>query len=270
MNIQLNVQELFTRYWMAKLAIQMKFPEMTAESLDQIAKSFATQELRHPGGRKTETSTQKPVAKPVRNGSKSKAAPKDNLLGYILTAFEEVFKERGTQKLPAETIFARVVRSGWDTSQYANPKRNFTRQILQYSRRPETGVRRVAPGVYSRAFTVQPSKKAPSKKAPSKKAKRSSPAQDRAIQGRRAVAEGLRPPIKDAIENILGSSTMNIDDIYSALKQKEWLPTSADPRQYLAYLLATSKDRFERVPSQGRGYYRKARSVQVENTVQQP
>jgi hypothetical protein len=86
-----------------------------------------------------------------------------------------------------------------------------------------------------------------------------------AAEGRRAVAEGLRPPIKDAIGKIMGSKTMTIDEIFEGLRAKSWLPNSAEPRQYIAYLLSTSKDRFERVTGAGRGVYRnKTISVKIE------
>ena len=77
-----------------------------------------------------------------------------------------------------------------------------------------------------------------------------------AAEGRRAVAEGLRPPIKEALAKILGGKTMSIDEIFDGLKAKSWLPNSSDPRQYISYLLSTSKTRFERVASAGRGFYR--------------
>ena len=78
-----------------------------------------------------------------------------------------------------------------------------------------------------------------------------------AAEGRRAVAEGLRPPIKDAIAKVMGGKTMSIDDIFEGLKAKSWLPNSSEPRQYISYLLSTSKDRFERVQG-ARGVYRPA------------
>ena len=89
--------------------------------------------------------------------------------------------------------------------------------------------------------------------------------QSLAAEGRRAVAEGKRPPIKDAIGKIMGSKTMSIDDIFEGLKAKSWLPNSSEPRQYISYLLSTSKDRFERVASAGRGFYRaKSADTKVE------
>ena len=75
-------------------------------------------------------------------------------------------------------------------------------------------------------------------------------------EGRRAVAEGRRPPIKDAISKVMGNKTMTIGDIFDGLKEKGWLPNSNEPRQYISYLLSTSKDRFERAPNGGRGIYR--------------
>lgn len=96
--------------------------------------------------------------------------------------------------------------------------------------------------------------KTPKTKTPKAKGKRAT--QSLAAEGRRAVAEGKRPPIKDAIAKVMGTKTMSIDDIFEGLKAKTWLPNSSEPRQYIAYLLSTSKDRFERVASAGRGFYR--------------
>jgi hypothetical protein len=76
-----------------------------------------------------------------------------------------------------------------------------------------------------------------------------------AAEGRRAVAEGLRPPIKDAIQKVMSGKAMSIDDIFEGLKAKSWLPNSSEPRQYISYILSTSKDRFERVVG-SRGVYK--------------
>lgn len=77
-----------------------------------------------------------------------------------------------------------------------------------------------------------------------------------ANEGRREVTSGKRPPIKDAIQKVMGSRMMSIDDIVDALKAKSWTPNSNDPRQYVAYLLSSTKDRFVRVKGAGRGMYR--------------
>jgi hypothetical protein len=79
---------------------------------------------------------------------------------------------------------------------------------------------------------------------------------NRATQGRRAVAQGLRPPIKKAMIEVMGKKTMNASEMYEALKAKNWLPDSSDPRAYISYLFSSLKESFERVEGKGRGYYR--------------
>lgn len=76
---------------------------------------------------------------------------------------------------------------------------------------------------------------------------------NRATEGRRAVAQGLRPKISDAMIIIMGTQTMNASQLYEALQQKGWLPSASDPRQYLNYIFAKNPDLFERV---ARGAYR--------------
>jgi hypothetical protein len=99
--------------------------------------------------------------------------------------------------------------------------------------------------------------KAASKKAPS-----------RAAQGRREVASGKRPPIKDVISKVLGNRVLHANEIYEAIKAKGQLPNSGDPRGYIGYLLSASKTTikqggkevevplFERVHDKGRGFYK--------------
>jgi hypothetical protein len=79
---------------------------------------------------------------------------------------------------------------------------------------------------------------------------------NRATQGRRDVAAGHRPSLKDAMTQVAGNKDVNASDIYEALKAKNWLPNSNDPRQYISYSLSSFKDRFERVESKGRGFYK--------------
>lgn len=69
-------------------------------------------------------------------------------------------------------------------------------------------------------------------------------------------ANGVRPSTKDAIFQVLNGQSLTADDIFKALKAKGWLPNSNDPRNYIAYLLSSTKDRFERVKGAGRGVYR--------------
>jgi uncharacterized C2H2 Zn-finger protein len=90
----------------------------------------------------------------------------------------------------------------------------------------------------------------------------------RAAQGRREVASGKRPPIKDVIAKVLGKRVMHANTVYEAIKEKGQLPNSGDPRGYIGYLLSASKvtisrggkdvevPLFERVHEKGRGFYK--------------
>jgi len=112
------------------------------------------------------------------------------------------------------------------------------------------------------AKKVAPAKAAPkaAAKAPAKKPAAKAPAKGKdnaaAAKGRAEVKAGLRPTIKEAMTQVMGDKTMNAAEIYDLLKAKNWLPSANDPRGYIAYLLSSMKDRFERVPDKGRGYYR--------------
>ena len=125
---------------------------------------------------------------------------------------------------------------------------------LAFARAPECSV---AP-----AKKVAPAKAAPkaAAKAPAKKPAAKAPAKGKdnaaAAKGRAEVKAGLRPTIKEAMTQVMGDKTMNAAEIYDLLKAKNWLPSANDPRGYIAYLLSSMKDRFERVPDKGRGYYR--------------
>lgn len=99
-----------------------------------------------------------------------------------------------------------------------------------------------------------PAKKAPAKAAPAKPAKKTP--KNRAAEGRRAVLAGERPTLKDAMKQVMGSRTMNSQEVYDALKAKGWLPNSTEPKNYIGYSLSSMKDHFERVPDKGRGFYR--------------
>lgn len=82
-------------------------------------------------------------------------------------------------------------------------------------------------------------------------------ASKRAAQGREAVKAGLRPPIKDAMAQVMGDEVLNADTIFERLEKKGWLPNAKKPRAYIGYLLSATKERFESVPSKGRGFYRR-------------
>ena len=118
-----------------------------------------------------------------------------------------------------------------------------------------------APAQMELPIQVQPKKVAapveapPVEAAPAKKS-RGIRTNVHAIQGRAEIKAGLRPSIKDAMLQVMADKTLNAAAIYEILKEKNWLPNSNDPRAYIAYLLSTFKDRFERVPEKGRGFYR--------------
>ncbi len=106
-----------------------------------------------------------------------------------------------------------------------------------------------------KAKKVAPAKKAaPAKKEATKKTKRGY--NKFAAEGRAAVLRGDRPPIKEAISKVMGSKVMNATTIADLLKEKKWLPNSNDPKAYIAYILCSTKERFERVTTKGRGFYR--------------
>lgn len=109
-----------------------------------------------------------------------------------------------------------------------------------------------------KAAPAKKAAKAPAKAAPKPAAKAPAKGKDNAAaaKGRAEVKAGLRPTIKEAMTQVMADKTMNAAEIYDLLKAKNWLPSANDPRGYIAYLLSSMKDRFERVPDKGRGYYR--------------
>ena len=113
-------------------------------------------------------------------------------------------------------------------------------------------------------------KKAPTKKAAKKnKAKKNTPKKSReaavarATKGRRAVASGERPPLKEAIVAVMGATTMNVGDVIKALDKKGWLPDSEEIRNYISFALSSNKETFERVT---RGVYKVRAGVTFDRT----
>lgn len=106
------------------------------------------------------------------------------------------------------------------------------------------------PGPKPKAEKAKPGPKPKAEKV--KQAKESS---NRASEGRAAVASGSRPPIKKAIAQVMGDKVMHASEVFEALKAKNWLPNSSDPRTYIAFVLSSNKEIFARVPERGRGYY---------------
>lgn len=79
---------------------------------------------------------------------------------------------------------------------------------------------------------------------------------NRAAKGRRAVARGERPSLKDGMVQVMGSETCNAEEVAERLAKKGWTPDAKDPKQYIGYMLSSTKTHFERVPAKGRGFYR--------------
>lgn len=90
-----------------------------------------------------------------------------------------------------------------------------------------------------------------------------------AAQGRRDVASGKRPKIKDAMTIVMGDTPMNAESIFAGLEARGWTPNSKNPKSYISYLLSSLRDHFEKVPGQ-RGIYRvKPVSAKSEETVEE-
>lgn len=76
-----------------------------------------------------------------------------------------------------------------------------------------------------------------------------------AAEGRRQVATGLRPTLKEAMVLVMGNKTMNADAVVAALDKKKWLPASSDHRQYLSFMLSNNcPETFTRTSK--RGFYK--------------
>lgn len=96
-------------------------------------------------------------------------------------------------------------------------------------------------------------KKASPKKAKGGKAKTTNTSN--AAEGRRAVARGDRPPMKEAMVTVMGGpggKPFDAASIVEGLEKRGWMPQSKDPQQYISYMLSSNKDTFERI---GRGQY---------------
>ncbi len=74
-----------------------------------------------------------------------------------------------------------------------------------------------------------------------------------ATKGRPKGQQKSRPPLAEAMAQVMGAETMGAGKIFGELKKKGWLPNSKDPRSYIQGSLSTRRDQFERV---ARGLYR--------------
>ena len=76
-----------------------------------------------------------------------------------------------------------------------------------------------------------------------------------AAEGRRSVATGERPPLKQAMATVMGNKTLNADAVVDALRKKKWLPASSDHRQYISFMLSNNcPETFTRTSK--RGWYK--------------
>lgn len=97
----------------------------------------------------------------------------------------------------------------------------------------------------------------PEPKAAGRKPKKAKPAvvnNSRAAQGRREVADGKRPKIREAMREVMGTEVMNAQQIHDLLEERGWLPNSTSPLHYIRYLLSSLAD-FVRVEGRSRGLY---------------
>ena len=117
-----------------------------------------------------------------------------------------------------------------------------------------------APKVKKAAAKATPKKaaaKATPKKAAAKKAaaKPSKSVSSAVAEGRRAVARGDRPPMKEAIARVMGKATMDAASVIQGLTEKNWLPNTPPEKtqQYISYILSSNDSVFIRVE---RGKYK--------------
>jgi hypothetical protein len=86
-----------------------------------------------------------------------------------------------------------------------------------------------------------------------KKAAKKTANTSNAAEGRRAVARGDRPTMKEAIATVIGKATMGAAEVVEGLEKRDWVPNAAKIQQYVSFLLSNNKDVFERI---GHGQYK--------------
>jgi len=142
------------------------------------------------------------------------------------------------------------------------------------AKKPATvAAKKVTKKVTKKKTAKKPAKKkvvAKKKAAPKKKAKTkgkksatnsvTDASRKNAAEGRRAVATGERPTLKDSMKIVMGKKTMNAQGVVDALAKKKWLPASSDHRQYISFMLSNNcPETFERTET--RGFYRVAKGA---------
>lgn len=124
---------------------------------------------------------------------------------------------------------------------------------------PKPGLKKTTPKAVAakapKAKATATAKKASTPKATAKKASASTAAANtsNAAEGRRAVARGDRPTMKEAMAIVIGTAKCTSEDVVKGLEKKGWLPNAENPQQYVSYMLSSNKDTFERVE---RGIYK--------------
>jgi len=91
------------------------------------------------------------------------------------------------------------------------------------------------------------------RKKPGRKAK-AAPKKMQAKAPKRGPKTKQVPRLIDAIQIVMGSSTVTATEVHTELKKRHWLPNSDDPLGYIRYTLSANKDIFLRVEGQ-RGHY---------------
>ena len=154
-----------------------------------------------------------------------------------------------------------VTKAGFIKSQ---PQSMSAKQVVEAAK--EAGISVSETYVYN----VRATKKAAAKKAaPKKKAASTNSVTDaslkNAAEGRRAVATGERPTLKDSMKIVMGKKTMNAQGVVDALAEKKWLPASSDHRQYISFMLSNNcPGDFERTET--RGFYKVAKGAAAPST----
>jgi len=164
-----------------------------------------------------------------------------------------------------------VTKAGFIKSQ---PQSMSAKQVVEAAKEAgisvsETYVYNVRATKKAAAKKAAPKKKAAKKAAPKKKAASTNSVTDaslkNAAEGRRAVATGERPTLKDSMKIVMGKKTMNAQGVVDALAEKKWLPASSDHRQYISFMLSNNcPGDFERTET--RGFYKVAKGAAAPST----
>lgn len=125
------------------------------------------------------------------------------------------------------------------------------------------GTPRKKPGPKPKAAAkVKPVAKA---KKTAKQAKAAKPAP---TTNRKAVANGSRPPLYQAVAMVMaGKDQMSIDQVLQELEKRGWSPDSEKPHNYISFIFSSNKEVFDRVK---RGVYRVKPGVSFAKTSRKP